>query len=227
MIRWLAVLLIGFSAGVTGPWLWRQAALRDAPPPQRELAYEPVELTVDTERLEDALAHAPWVSPGISPDAHDDDGGPIVWMIGHRACRGCDGFRRSAFGALYDAGVEARVIYFAPEDTSGPAERAVLAEIGVRRSWRVFESWLASSAGVYAVRNATLPAIDPIRSAVIVAGRRTRDDLRDVMAVNGYDVVYPLVLWQTPDGVWRATSGDSLNARSAVRDAFSLAGAAG
>jgi len=50
--------------------------------------------------------------------------------------------------------------------------------------------------------------------------------VRAVMAANGYDVVYPLVLWKGDDGQWLALTGDTTRGRNAVRAAFTAQAAA-
>lgn len=212
MTRWLVLLLIFVSGVIAGLWSWRFYSLREAPPPAVTLVYEPETLTVDVDLLEAALELAPWVSPG--------NDGPVLWMIGHRSCDGCDSYIRSDFPTLHAAGVDTRVIYFAPEDTADADERAVLGEIGARRSWRVFTSWTAAAPGTYAAREEIPVAEDPIRAAIITAGRRTRDEVNAVMRQNGFDTVYPLFFWRGDDGRWRVVSGDTTRGRRAIRVAL-------
>jgi len=211
MTRWLVGLLAFLCVVVLGAWLARLVATAEPPEPALELSAAPISVTVDPERLAAALEESPWVSNGGE--------GRTLWVIGHRSCAGCVSYLRAEASGLADAGVDVRVVFFAPDD-AGPAERAVLAEIGARRDWNVLRGFIEADAASIAARESIPPASDPVRAAIVAAGRRTRDEAEAVMAANGYAVVYPLLLWRDPDGGWRAVTGDTDRGRRAVRAAL-------
>lgn len=212
MTRWLMMLLVILLVVVFGSWGWRRVMLAEAPVAPLDVSAEPMHVTVDAERLEAALDAAPWVSP-------DGDRGGTLWVVGHRSCLACVRYLRSEAPTLDGAGVDLRVIFFAPDD-AGAEERAVLAEIGARRDWPTLRAYVeGDEAGYYARTNHPV-AVDPVRAAIITAGRRARDEIADVMAANGYETVYPLLFWRDGTGGWRATMDDTTRGRNAVRDAL-------
>ncbi len=227
MTRWLIVLLAVLVVGSIGSWTWRQIAIAAGPADAAmDFAPEPVDITVDPERLEAALASAPWVSQWQIGQERVDAGpnDSVLWVIGHRTCVACVGYLRSEAAQLGEAGVDVRVILFAPEQAA-PEERAVIAEIGVRRVWATLRAYVEGSAADYHAVGRFPSAADPIRSAVIAAGRRTRDEIEAVMEANGYEVVYPLLFWREEAGAWRVAIGDTTRSRRAIRR--TLAGEAG
>lgn len=212
MSRWLVGVLVVLLAAVLGVWGWRQATLHESPVAGLEVSAEPMAVMVDAERLEAALAAAPWASSG-------GEGGGVLWVLAHRSCRPCERYLRSEAPALDEAGVDVRVILFAPAD-AGPEERAVLAEIGIRRDWPTLRAYVDGDEASFYARGSYPPALDPVRAAVVAAGRRARDEIADVMAENGYSAVYPLLFWRDPESGWRAAMDDTTRGRRAVREAL-------
>lgn len=217
MTRPLVALLIVLTVAVLGVWGARRVMLEEAPSAALEVSAEPMAVTVDVERLETALAAAPWASPV-------GEGTGVLWVVGHRSCTPCVRYLRSEAAALTEAGVDLRVILFAPDDAT-PDERAVLAEIGARRDWPTLRAFVdGDEAGFYA-RTSFPAAIDPVRAAIVTAGRRARGEVEAVMTANGYETVYPLLFWRGGDGGWRVAMDDTTRGRSAIREAL-LSGSA-
>ncbi|MGD2133756.1 MAG: hypothetical protein PVI23_13260 [Maricaulaceae bacterium] len=207
MTRWLIALLIVLIAAVLGLWALGQARAPIGETNALDYAARPAALIVDVPRLDAALSTSPYVVSGGEART--------VWIVGHRSCRPCESFLRATLDDLRAADADVRVAFFAPEDASAE-ERSTLAEIGARRSWSTLRSWISASERDFYARTGFAPATDPVRRAILEAGRRTRDEIEAVMAANGLMTVYPLVFWRGEDGDWMVAAGDTARSRNAV-----------
>jgi hypothetical protein len=210
--RWLLALLVILVAAALAVWGFRQTSPDIANLTSGAVPTAPTVVMVDADRLQQALAAGPWVSAG--------QGEPVLWVVGHRSCAECVSYLRAEADALADAGVEVRVLLFAPDD-AGPEERAVLAEIGARRSWSTLSDFVSTEEAAFYADRTFPPAADPVRAAIVAAGRLARDEIVAVLQANGFEARYPVLVWRgDAAGEPRLMMGDSDAGRRAVRDAL-------
>lgn len=222
MVRALVVLLIGLTVPVIGGYYawWDQFA---RPPVEGNLLpTRPIVVLEGADRLGAALEGAAWVSPGL-------EGGPVLYDVGFRACSDCLSYKRLEFDDLHAAGVDTRVLLYAPSAgryEAGAAEQAVLAELYRTRDWELYETWYEGAPDAYYARPDQPPPVagDPAREALIEAGRAARDEIAGVMAANGWGMEVPALFWRdAEDGRWRAYLGDTARGRAHVRRALGVA----
>jgi hypothetical protein len=138
-----------------------------------------------------------WVSPNLGPNK--------LYMISFRGCPACLTFKADAFPKLHKAKVDTRVIVTARRDSNGashstPAERATVAQLWLTRSWPLFEDWHTVAEPAWPGAGIPPADGDMARTAVVEAGRNMVDDLIPLLADNGIDFAYPLLIWWTKDG---------------------------
>lgn len=216
LIRGVIVAAIGAGAAF---WWW-DGYLR-SPIAGRDLPPRPSLVKVEAERIDQIFDQSPWVAPTL-----EDVNGPVLWQLGFRQCSDCLAYDKSEFAALHAAGVETRVVLYAPLQgryVAPPPEQATLAEMQLRGSWAIFEDWMAVAPAAYYAR-ASHPRVegDPVREAILKAGRRTRADLEEVMAANGWDMEVPALFWKDAEGRWMVYLGDTERGRRQVRRALGV-----
>ncbi|HXQ10267.1 MAG TPA: hypothetical protein VN805_04625 [Caulobacteraceae bacterium] len=171
-----------------------------------DVRWRPHDLTKDQGKIAALLQAAGWVSPG--------GGASKLYVVGVRDCLGCERIQRSDFPALQKAGVDTRVIMIAAPDVNGkpvttPAERAMVAELWVNRSWPLYQAWMAANPASWAAPGVPPADGDAARSAVVETSRDLADKLKPLLGENGVAVTWPLVIWQAKDGTLEAASGDA------------------
>jgi hypothetical protein len=183
--------LVLVLAGAAG-WAWWHNDLRWRPKTIDQHAPEIARL-LETE--------AGWVSPGLK--------GAKLYMVSFRTCPDCLRFKAEQFPDLHAAGVDTRVIEIARRDVNGlpkstPEERATVAELWLNRSWALMERWESMPPAAWTAPGIAPADGDPARTAVVEAGRSLVDKLIPLMADNGVDFAYPLLVWWDQDGRMRA-----------------------
>jgi hypothetical protein len=188
----IAVLSLVVGAIAAGGWAWWSYDLRWRP---KTIARHAPEIARLLEQ------EAGWVSPGLT--------GTKLYMISFRTCPDCLRFKAEQFPDLHAAGIDTRVIEIARRDVNGlakstPAERATVAELWLNRSWALMERWEAMPAAAWTAPGIAPADGDPARTAVVEAGRSLVDRLIPLMADNGVDFAYPLLVWWDGEGRMRA-----------------------
>ncbi len=222
MVRWLVILVLGLNAAALGGWYvwWDQFAR--SPVASKVLPARPAVIQVGAERLGEILENAPWVSPGL-------EGGVTLYKIGFRACSDCLSYKLLEFDALHAAGVDTRVLLYAPRSgryEASPEEQAVLAELYRTRDWDLYEAWYEDNAAdAYYARPDQPPPVagDMTREALVETGRDAHDDIAEIMAANGWGMERPAMFWRDPDdGLWRVYMGDTDRGRAHIRRALGV-----
>ena len=165
-----------------------------------DLRWRPHTITRNQAQIVNLLQRAGWVSPGLK--------GPVLYEIGFRSCEDCIRLRLEEFPKLHKAGVDTRVIMIARRDVNGlarstPAERSTVAELWVNRNWNLLESWEQTPAAAWTATGITPADDDAARSAVVEQGRQLVDQLRPLLAANGFDrgnFRYPTLIWWDKQG---------------------------
>ena len=157
-----------------------------------ELRWRPTTVEKNQEEIAALLESAGWVSPG-------GEGRPL-YMVAHRDCADCLRFMAEQFPDLQAAGVDTRVIMVARPDVnalsqSTPMERSTVAELWLSRDWDLLQRWRAVPAAQWDAPGIRPADGDPARSAVVEASRRFLAELEPLMAGNGVDLGYPLLVW--------------------------------
>jgi len=148
-------------------------------------------------------------------------------MLAYRDCDACVAYAHSQFADLQAAGVDTRVIMIARDDLNGvpqstAAERNTVAELWVNRSWALYRKWMDAPAASWTAPGVPAADGDVARSAVVEVGRDMVERLRPLLAENGIDLVYPVVIWQTKDGVLEGCACADPKAYGAVRKALGV-----
>ncbi len=222
MARALIGLLVGLAVLVWGGWAVSERVSDltvRSPVEGKRLPARPSPVRIDAAKLDAILEASPWVSPGLE--------GPVLWNIGFRACSDCIAFKETTFPALHAAGVDTRVMLYAPISgtyEAGAPEKAVLAELVATRDWALYEAWYESSAPAYYASQELPPAVEgnPEREAAIAAGRAAHDAVADVFAANGWDMERPALLWKDEAGRWMVFMGDTPRGRRLITRALGL-----
>lgn len=190
MKKVLIGLVLAALAGVAayGAWWWF------------DLRFRPSEITRNRPEIERALAQAGWVSPGLN--------GPQLYLISFRACPECIAYEQAEFPALQAAGVDTRVILFAPPDQGGIEqstvfERSTIAELWLsqHRDWGLFQRWMATRPPSAWTAPGLTPADgDAARTGVVTASRAFVAQITPWLRANGISEAYPTMIWRTRDG---------------------------
>jgi len=105
--------------------------------------FAPVTITNpdDLPKIQALLDQVDYVSPG--------QGQRWMYLITYRDCKPCHAYQETEFPKLQAAGIETRVVAFAPADNQGvkrstPEERTTIAELWLNRSWPLYLQWFAS-----------------------------------------------------------------------------------
>jgi hypothetical protein len=166
-----------------------------------DLRWRPHEITKDQAEIGKVLEGSGWVSPHLT--------GPKLYMIAYRSNPASQRFIDSNFTALHGASVDTRVIMVARPDENGAPkstapERATVAELGVNRSWALFQKWMAASPDDWTAAGIPAADGDNVRSAVVEVGAAEIDKLTPLLKDNGVGFDYPLLVWWTKDGKMEA-----------------------
>lgn len=218
MIRAVSAVVLTLAL-VIGGWLvwWDQFAR--SPVASKVLPARPAVVTERVDELARALEAADWVSPGLE--------GPVLYQVGFRACPDCIEFKAAAFEDLHAAGVDTRVILYAPKSgryEAGDPEKATLAELARTSDWALYEAWheFANPAGFYEMRGDPAP-LSAADEAAILKGRETRDLVAEIMAAHGWGMEVPAMFWRDDAGRWRVYMSSHPRGMDHVRRAMGAA----
>lgn len=211
----LMILVLG-GAAAAGYFYW-----------DHEYRWAPHVITKDQDEIAKILDASGWVAPPPPSTSTPGASAPKLYMIAYRGCEDCARFEQAALPALRKAGVDARVIMIARADVNGQpkstaGERSTVAELWVNRSWKLYEKWSAAPADNWPAQGIPPADGDVARSAVVEVGRDMVERLRPLLAENGIDLVYPVVIWQTKDGVLEGCACADPKAYGAVRKALGV-----
>ena len=197
--------------------LFYVARYQRLPLPGRLAPKSPHTVRLDADQLADALAHAPWVSPGGA--------GPVLYKIGYRACPDCIAWDHTELPALLAGGVQTRILIYARRDLSTARERAVVAELACARAWPLYQRWTDDVEAAYYYRYGTPPAPEPdtARSACLERGRKVRDQVAHIVAKNGAAMQTPALFWQNKSGQWRFFMGNNARVNRLIRRELGVA----
>ena len=155
--------------------------------------------TIDKHQAQIAriLETSGWVSPGLGPNK--------LYMVSFRSCPACLGFEKEAFPRLHKANVDTRVIVMARWDKNGmenstAVERATVAQLWTTRSWPLFQDWHAVGPQAWSGEGIPPADGDMARTAVVEAGRQAVRDLTPLLADNGIEFAFPLLIWWNKNG---------------------------
>lgn len=165
-------------------------------------------LTEETAELEMLLADMPWVSEvrEASPDVSSDK---VIYQFSFRTCPPCIRFKQQAWPKLHAAGIETRLVMTARRKKSTPDERTAVVELARTRDWDMAQAWMKANSpnGYYKKMTFTPTDGDKPREADLETLRGQIDMLDEILAVNGIDMAYPVVLWQDSKNDWHAEIG--------------------
>ena len=104
--------------------------------------WAPVTITRNQSEIQALLDKVDYVSPGRN--------GPPIYFVTYRSCAQCRAFEEQEFPKYDAAGIDTRVIVFAPADDQGlkrstAAERSTIAELWLTSSWPIYQPWSMSS----------------------------------------------------------------------------------
>ena len=149
-------------------------------------------ITHDGAKILRLLDRSGWVSPHLK--------GRVLWMVSFRSCPDCIRFEKEQFPDLHKAGVDTRVIMIARRAKSTAPERAGVAELWARRSWKTYEDW--TSIPVEAFTGEGMPSgdADPKRAALVEKSRVFTDQITPLLKENGLPMYWPLLIWTDAKG---------------------------
>jgi hypothetical protein len=177
-----------------------------------DLRYRPKTLKQQAE-LGAVLGDAGWISPGISETK-------VLYMVTHRTCPFCMAFKLENFAKLQAAGVDTRVIVYAPTSPATPeAELTTVGEIWKTRNWDIYERWMAVNPTLWKAEG-MVPATDPERAALVAKSREFADDMRRLMSENGIGtrerMNLPTLIWRDAKGNLRGCGCEKVETRKYV-----------
>lgn len=157
------------------------------------LRYKPVTIVKSQLEIEKLLQAADYVSPALNSTQKPPK---FVYLIMDHACKPCRAYEDSETLRFEAAGVETRIIVFAPLgiDQSSAVDRSTVAELWLNRNFDLYTAWRNDP-------NWDAPNIrsadgDLARTAVVEAGRKFIKDLAPYLRENRVDIRYPLVIWR-------------------------------
>ena len=183
------LLVVAVVSGAVGAWWYFHSG-----------RYRPQTITAHRPEIERALSQAGWVSPGLT--------GPQLYLISFRACPECIAYEAQEFPALQAAGVDTRVILFAPPDREGIEqstvfERSTVAELWLsqHRDWPLFQRWMGTRPPSAWTAPGVTPADgDAARTGVVTASRAFVAQITPWLRANSIPEAYPTIIWRTRDG---------------------------
>lgn len=182
----------------------------------------PAPIQVHADKILTALETAPWIAitdPKAKPN------GRVLYYISFRTCPNCLAFKEAEFPALLAAGVEIRVIVYARRDLgreirSNPVERALAAELWLKKDRPLLETWWAADdlPGYYAQMAPRIESAEavPARRAAVAAGRDLISRLTGLYIDNGLELAIPVLLWKE-NGALKTMTGYETSAFALVR----------
>jgi hypothetical protein len=178
--------------------------------------YAPVTITHNQAEIQALLDKADYVSPGRNTQQS-------LYLITHRSCTACRAFEEQEFPKYDAAGVDTRVIVFAPGDVQGlkktsVAERSTIAELWLTRNWSFYLAWFSSSDANWKAENLPVADNDFARSAVVSASRDFVNQLQPYLSANKVPNAYPLVIWRDQNNMLKVCSCTDAKAYHFIRE---------
>jgi hypothetical protein len=210
VLLWAMALVVIIPALIgTGYWIWWDQFKR----------YAPVTVTRNQAEIQVLLDKAGYVSPGRGPQA--------IYVITHRSCETCRAFQEQEFPKYDAAGVDTRVIVFAPADDQGlkrstSAERSTIAELWLTRSWPIYQAWFMSSDANWKATGLPVADNDFARSAVVDATRNYVSQMSTLLSANNVRVAYPLVIWRDQNNMLKVCACGNEKAYHFIREDLSV-----
>lgn len=207
VLLWAMALVIIIPALIgTGYWIYWDQFQR----------YAPVTITRNQAEIQALLDKADYVSPGRN-------GGQAIYLVTYRNCAPCRAFQEQEFPKYDAAGVDTRVIVFAPADDQGlkrstVAERSTIAELWLSRKWEFYQAWFLSSDANWKATGLPVSDNDFARSAVVDATRDYVSQLSALLSANNVRVSYPLVIWRDQNNMLKVCSCTDPKAYHFIRE---------
>ncbi len=210
VLLWAMALVVIIPALIgTGYWIWWDQFQR----------YAPTTITRNQAEIQVLLDKAGYVSPGRGPQA--------IYVITHRSCETCRAFQEQEFPKYDAAGIDTRVIVFAPADDQGlkrstAAERSTIAELWLTRSWPIYQAWFMSSDANWKATGLPVADNDFARSAVVDATRNYVSQMSTLLSANNVRVAYPLVIWRDQNNMLKVCACGNEKAYHFIREDLSV-----
>lgn len=210
VLLWAMALVVIIPALIgTGYWIWWDQFQR----------YAPTTITRNQAEIQVLLDKAGYVSPGNGPQA--------IYVITNRSCEACRAFQEQEFPKYDAAGVDTRVIVFAPADDQGlkrstVAERSTIAELWLTRSWPIYQAWSMSSDANWKATGLPVADNDFARSAVVDATRNYVSQMSTLLSANNVRVSYPLVIWRDQNNMLKVCACGNEKAYHFIREDLSV-----
>lgn len=168
---------------------------------QSEGLRAPAVISVRADDIWRTLEGASWVS---ARDPSVKANGKIVYAITFRSCPTCAAFKAAEYDGLMKSGVEVRWIMYARRDRDGkprskPGERAMIAELWLRRDKDLLNAWWAAEdLDSFYVSSAVPPAAegDPRRQGALAQSRALVDRLSGLLKENSLEMAIPALIWR-------------------------------
>ncbi len=178
--------------------------------------YAPVTITRNQAEIQALLDKADYVSPGRNSQQ-------AVYLITYRNCAPCRAYQEQEFPKYDAAGIDTRVIVFAPSDDQGlkrssVAERSTIAELWLSRKWEFYQAWFLSSDANWKATGLPVADNDFARSAVVDATRNYVTQLSTLLSANNVRAAYPLVIWRDQNNMLKVCSCTSEKAYHFIRE---------
>lgn len=185
--------------------------------------WAPVTITRNQSEIQALLDKVDYVSPGRN--------GPPIYFITYRSCAQCRAFEEQEFPKYDAAGIDTRVIAFAPSDSQGlrrstTAERSTIAELWISRKWEIYQAWFLSSDSNWKATGLPVADSDFARDAVVQASRSFVTQLQPLLAANNVRLAYPLVIWRDQNNMLKVCSCSDERAFHFIREDLSVSNAA-
>ncbi len=178
--------------------------------------YAPVTIVHNQAEIQALLDKADYVSPGRNSQQ-------TLYLITYRTCTACRAFEEQEFPKYDAAGIDTRVIVFAPGDVQGlkkttVAERSTIAELWLSRKWEFYQAWFSSSDANWKAEGLPVADNDFARSAVVSASRDFVAQLAPYLAANKVPLTYPLVIWRDQNNMLKVCSCTDPKAYHFIRE---------
>lgn len=179
-----AILILTVTAvlGLTGYWAYWNYYAR----------WQPITISRKQTELQALLDASGYASLGRE--------GREMWVITYRDCDSCRKWEAEELPRFEALPTDIRIVPFALFDIEGktkstPSERSTLAELWLNRSYSLYKQWRATPEELW--QPTFRPADgDLARTAVVQASRDFITRLEPMMAENGVEIRYPLIIWR-------------------------------
>ncbi|MBW8733840.1 MAG: hypothetical protein JF571_05965 [Asticcacaulis sp.] len=214
ILLWAMALVVIIPALIgTGYWIYWDQFQR----------WAPTTITRNQSEIQALLDKVDYVSPGRS--------GPAIYFVTYRSCTQCRAFEEQEFPKYDAAGIDTRVIAFAPTDSQGlrrstVAERSTIAELWISRKWEIYQAWFLSSDANWRATGLPVADNDFARDAVVQASRNFITQLQPLLAANNVKLAYPLVIWRDQNNMLKVCSCSDERAFHFIREDLSVSNAA-